>query len=112
MSEQSAIHGTRRSFNDGDWEARTVVDAGPSVDAGPFKEIGLVIEHATPDGKTIVTLPLTPPRARALIQLPHVILEEVGESSGVWLTGEQPDGSCVRDGESRVLGFRPSKKSP
>ena len=106
MSEELVTYGTRRSFNDGEWEARTVVDAGPP------KQIGLVIEYATPDGKNILTLPLTPPRARALIQLLHVMLEEVGESSGVWLTGEQPDGSCVRDGESRVLGFRPSKKSP
>jgi hypothetical protein len=111
MSEEPAISGTRRSFNDGDWEARTVVDAGPP------KQIGLVIEHTTPEGKSLATLPLTPQRARALIQLLHVMLEEVGESSGVWLTGEQPDGSGALAGESRVprlrsIGFQPPKKSP
>jgi len=111
MAEESPVHGTRRSFTDGDWEARTFVGAGPP------QQIGLAVEHTTPDGTGLVTLPLTPQRARALIQLLHAMLEEVGESSGVWLTGEQPDGSSAIAGESRVphvhsIGFKPLKKTP
>jgi hypothetical protein len=49
------------------------------VSDGQPKRLVLVIEHETPDGESIVGIPLTDHRARAVIQLLQEMLAEVGE---------------------------------
>jgi len=62
-----------RKCVDGNWEASCVVSEGQP------KRLVLVIEYETADGESIVGIPLTDRRARAVIQLLQDVLPEVGE---------------------------------
>ena len=66
-----------RKCVDGNWEASCVVSDGQP------KRLVLVIEHDTADGESIVGIPLTDRRARAVIQLLQDMLAEVGDEPGV-----------------------------
>ena len=65
-----------RKCVDGNWEASCVISEGQP------KRLVLVIEYETVDGESIVGIPLTDRRARAVIQLLQDMLAEVGEGSG------------------------------
>jgi hypothetical protein len=67
------IHPRKRV--DGNWEASCVVSEGQP------KRLVLVIEHDTADGESIVGIPLTDRRARAVIELLQDMLAEVGEGT-------------------------------
>lgn len=83
----------RYTVTDDDWQACYSI---PRADS-PASGMSVAIEHNTESERSVVSIPLTPRRARALVQLLCAMLEEAGESTGVWRIGEEPDGSWILD---------------
>ena len=69
MSNEAAPYGIARRVVDGDWSVRAAVEPGPPI------HYTVVVEEAG----TIVKLPLTARRARALIRELTYMLEDTGE---------------------------------
>ena len=72
MSETPEPHDRpARHVSDGTWGAHYVLTGQD--------QMALVIEQDTPGGKTVTSMPLTPPRARELRRLLREMLEAAGE---------------------------------
>ena len=71
MSEQPTQSGSRTQVTDGKWVAYYTLTGED--------QMGLVIEQDSPDGKVIISMPLTAMRARELRRLLREMLEAAGE---------------------------------
>jgi len=96
-----------RKCVDGNWEASCVVSEGQP------KRLVLVIEHETADGESIVGIPLTDRRARAVIQLLQDMLAEGAEAPGdppaVDPVSREPGLQAVRGMRSRWVSLKVKK---
>jgi hypothetical protein len=84
MSDETPQSGSRQQrVTDGNWAAYYLLTGND--------QMGLVIEQDSPDGKLLISMPLTPNRARELRRLLREMLEAAGEPVMPTVTPLRPE---------------------